>query len=46
MTIGALIKVLSVYNKKNEVRINSEEINKIEIVCDGYIRIITPKKIK
>lgn len=44
MIIGDLIKILSVYNKKNEVRINSEEINKIEIVCDGYIRIITPKK--
>lgn len=46
MTIGSLIKVLSIYiyNKKNEVRINGEEINKIEIVCDGYIRIITPKK--
>lgn len=47
MTIGTLIKILSIYNKKNEVRINGKEINKIAIVCDGYVRIITPKnKIK
>lgn len=47
MTVGALIKTLSVYKKTNQVRINGEDINKIEIICDGYIRIITPNnKIK
>lgn len=44
MTVGSLIKILSLYKKKYEVRINGEDINKIEVICDGYIRVMTPKK--
>lgn len=32
MTVSSLIKILSLYKKKYEVRINDEDINKIEVI--------------
>ena len=44
MTVGEILKALAHYNKNNEVQANGKPIEKLEIQCTGYVRIIEPKK--
>ena len=46
MTVGEIVKTLSVYNKDNEVTINKQPITQLEVQCTGYIRIIEAKSKK
>jgi hypothetical protein len=46
MTVGEILKVLSLYNKDNEVTINNQPITQLEVQCKGYIRIIEAKSKK